>query len=590
MKCNVIDVSMGLFLSLCLLLTGCGGGGPAASSAPNGTANTLITSVGWIYENAAPDYSNNGPTSFLSVKVYYSESIASADIDSFAVAAPNGWQWTIMASNSQLGTSSSGKPYIGGNIYYGANPHMMPLAGTWVFQLKLKNGQISSVQKTFHEPGSAADATHQYLYSAEDWTPPTDSSQYITALRRLPSLDYTIQYDSANGGMITSAGLSAVRDSYLIAESHAYNMLCWLYDANKQYLGYTITEYSTVDHSLNNLIKDNGELFIMPASTVSSNGQVDLSAVKYLRFVYYDGSQYQPSSYSNADYRSISSLISVNDTHVTPLVIASGLDLPSSVAVDDNSVYFSQYGAVMKVDKLSGSVITLASGLNAPLSVKLDSMNVYWVEYYGFAVKKVGKNGGTATTLGTSGNCSSIALSDTNVFWPYNGITTVAKSGGNPSVIVSPLQVFGAYLLVVDSTNVYWTEYGIAGSVKKAGINDGIVTTLASNVDYAGPIAVDSTDVYWINGGALKKIGKNGGAITTLAEADGYDLAMDSVFVYYIRSGQLRKIPKQGGQYTTLASVNVINYCGIAVDDSHVYWSEWGTASNNGYIKAVPKN
>jgi hypothetical protein len=101
---------------------------------------------------------------------------------------------------------------------------------------------------------------------------------------------------------------------------------------------------------------------------------------------------------------------------------------------------------------------------------------------------------------------------------------------------------------------------------------------------------VDATDVYWINGGSLKKIGTNGGTITTLTEADGYDLAMDSVFVYYIRSGQLRKIPKQGGQYTTLASVNVINYCGIAVDDSHVYWSEWGTASNNGYIKAVPKN
>lgn len=306
MKYNAINAAIGIFIVALLVLAGCGGGGSATNS---GATNSLITSVGWVYEDAAPDYTNNGPTCFLSVKVYYDESITTAEIDSFGVTAPNGWQWTISASNSHFGTSSSGKPYIGSSIYYGANPYMMPLAGTWVFQLKLKNGQVSSVQKNFHEPGSTADATHQYVYAAEDWTPWSDTSQYIAALGRFTEQGYTLQYSAANGGEITTTGLATVRSSFLATQPHAYNMVCWLYDASKTYLGYTVTEFSPQNHSRTNLIDANGELSIVPASTASPSGQVDLSAVKYLRFVYFDGAQYEPSSYSNMDYRSISPFV-----------------------------------------------------------------------------------------------------------------------------------------------------------------------------------------------------------------------------------------------------------------------------------------
>lgn len=325
MKFNVVNMMMGFFLGALLVLTGCGGSGSATNS-----NNNLIKSVGWIYENAAPDSTNYGPTCFLSVKLYYDASISNTDIDSFGVTAPNGWQWTISATDSYLGTSSNGKPFIGNSIYYGANPHIMPLAGTWVFNLKLKNGQISSVQKTFHEPGSAADATHKYLYSAEDWTPSADTSQYVSALGRFTEQNYTLQYSATNGGTITSTGLAAARTWFLAAQPRAYNMVCWLYDANKAYLGYTITEFSPQDHSRTSLIKANGELSIVPASTVSTNGQVDLSTVKYLRFVYFDGAQYEPSSYSNMDYRSISPLV-----NVPPIITSS----PNNLGTKWNAIY-----------------------------------------------------------------------------------------------------------------------------------------------------------------------------------------------------------------------------------------------------------
>jgi len=112
MKWNVIKAAMGLVMVSLFVFAGCGGG----SSDSNTTANGLIKSVGWLYENFAPDYFNSGATCHLSIKLYYSDSITAADIDSFGVTAPNGWQWTIPSPNSQFGTSSSGKPYIGGNI------------------------------------------------------------------------------------------------------------------------------------------------------------------------------------------------------------------------------------------------------------------------------------------------------------------------------------------------------------------------------------------------------------------------------------------------------------------------------------------
>ncbi len=308
MKCNAVNVVMGVLLVVLLVLAGCGGGGSTTSSNNN---NSYITNVSWVYENAAPDYDASGATCLMNIKVYYNESIAAADIESFSVTAPVGWKWTIPASNNLFGTNSSGKPYIGGGIYYGANSHIMPLSGTWVVQLNLKNGQSSSVQKFFHEPGSTAAATHQYVYSAEDWTPGSDASQYIAALGRFPGLGYTLQYSAANGGSITTTGLATVRASFLAAQPHAYNMICWLYDANKTYLGYTIPEFSNLDHSKTSLIDTNGELSIVPASTVAASGQVNLPTVRYLRFVYFDGAQYAPSSYSNMDYISISPLISV---------------------------------------------------------------------------------------------------------------------------------------------------------------------------------------------------------------------------------------------------------------------------------------
>jgi hypothetical protein len=308
---SIIRTVVTLFI-LCLLV-GCGGGGNASSQNPSESAS-LITSIGWHFENSSPDYFNNGSTCHLIVTLYYIDSIATDDIVNYSMTAPTGSKWTVVPTNSDLGTSSTGKPYIRGSLLYTENPYTFPLAGIWTAEIKLKDGKTSSFQRTLHEPASTNDATHNYLYTKEDWAPSTDPSQYIAALSRFPSQGYTVQYSADDGGSITTTGFSEVRSSFLATEPRAYNMYCWLYDTNKTYLGVTNNEYSIIDHSGTNLITANGELSIIPASTILSagSGNVDLSKVKYIRIVNTDGAQYAPSSYSNIDYRSISSLIAVN--------------------------------------------------------------------------------------------------------------------------------------------------------------------------------------------------------------------------------------------------------------------------------------
>lgn len=463
MKCSVINVVMGLFIAAMVVLAGCGG----SSSESNGTASSLITNVGWLYDNAAPDYFDSSATCLLSVKVYYSDSIAAADIDSFNVTSPNGWKWTITASSNRFGTSSSGNPYISGNLYYGANPYTMPLAGTWDFQLKLKNGQTSSLQRTLHEPGSSTDATHQYLYTEEDWTPSTNPSQYTTALGRFPSQGYTLQYSATNGGKITTSRLSAVRTNFLAREPRAYNMVCWLYDANKGYLGYTTTEFSSLDHSSTNLITSNGELLIVPASTQSSNGQIDLSTVKYLRFVYLDGRQYESSSYSNSDYRSISSLVAVNSSGIGGVPTVSKISAGSGQSLyvkNDGTVRawgFNGYGELgnattinsltpVQVAGLTG-IIDIAAGSDS-YALKNDGTVWAW-GYNGYGqlgngtyvnssvpVKVSGLSGVGAIS---AGNTHAMALKNDGTVWAW-GQNDFGKLGNGTTVdSTTPVQAIG---------------------------------------------------------------------------------------------------------------------------------------------------
>lgn len=283
-----------------LFLSGCGGG----SDDP---APKLITFVGWVYDNAPADLSSYSMG--LSVRIYFTPLVLGSDIDSFIVTAADGTQWTVPVSTSY--PSTTGQPYVTARLVSSRSTSVLPLAGSWSFALKLKNGTTSaSYRLKFHEPGSSVDATHPYVYAKEDWTPSINPSQYVAALGRFPTFGYSLQYSSAGGGAITSTGLPAVRSAFFAAEPTAYNMYCWLYDANNTYLGYTKSELTTQDGAISGLVTPSGELSITSAFKTGSDEPVDLALVKSIRFVYVDGAQFGAGALH--DYRSISYLVPVN--------------------------------------------------------------------------------------------------------------------------------------------------------------------------------------------------------------------------------------------------------------------------------------
>ncbi len=99
-------------------------------------------------------------------------------------------------------------------------------------------------------------------------------------------------------------------------------------------------------------------------------------------------------------------------------------------------------------------------------------------------------------------------------------------------------------------------------------------------------VALDTTSVYW---GGVEKQALDGGTVATMATVPNtlaYGIAVDATSVYWVTQdngstgiGLVLKVPMAGGTVTTLSAA-VGNPSGVAVDSSHVYWSDSGGGSH----------
>jgi hypothetical protein len=95
-----------------------------------------------------------------------------------------------------------------------------------------------------------------------------------------------------------------------------------------------------------------------------------------------------------------------------------------------------------------------------------------------------------------------IAVNATGVYWmDYQSVLSVPLSGGAVTTLVAGQYVASYDNITVDPSNVYWAGYFSVMSLPLGGEADGgaLVTTIASQQNYAQDVAVDSTSVYWID-------------------------------------------------------------------------------------------
>jgi hypothetical protein len=135
--------------------------------------------------------------------------------------------------------------------------------------------------------------------------------------------------------------------------------------------------------------------------------------------------------------------------------------------------------------------------------------------------------------------------------------------------------------IAVDATNVYWLNAGVLfeqnGSVMSIPLGGGTAAMFASAQETPESIAVDATNVYWTSyayGPVMMSI--SGGTPTTLADAYGTEsgsMAIDTSNVYWTNPLWVLKIPIVGGTPTILTSA-YNNPEGIAVDGTNLYWTD----------------
>lgn len=94
-------------------------------------------------------------------------------------------------------------------------------------------------------------------------------------------------------------------------------------------------------------------------------------------------------------------------------------------------------------DASTADVITLASGLDGPSSIAVDSTGVYWTDEYGGTVMSASFDGGTPATLASGqDNPNSVAVYAGEVYWTNGGDGTVATTpvGGGATAVLASLQ------------------------------------------------------------------------------------------------------------------------------------------------------
>jgi hypothetical protein len=172
--------------------------------------------------------------------------------------------------------------------------------------------------------------------------------------------------------------------------------------------------------------------------------------------------------------------------------------------------------------------------------------------------QKCGTSADCASTFCNSGICGAmvlytsptssapkhLAIDATNAYIAAQGtsgsaLVKVPLDGSAPVTLASSSNGAWDYL-AIDSTNVYFTDMVSSGTVNKVPIAGGSTATIAMGQSQPGPLVVDASHAFWINGdGSVNSVGLSGGTVTALAPAGAaapvYGILVDwsSTYAYY---------------------------------------------------------
>jgi hypothetical protein len=269
-----------------------------------------------------------------------------------------------------------------------------------------------------------------------------------------------------------------------------------------------------------------------------------------------------------------------------PGTLATGLSSPRSIAVDDNYVFWSEPSVLKRVSKTgAGETAVATSSLYGFGQMVLDGNYLYYLDS-GTKVQKLLKSGGTPTTLATGSSFyDAITVQNNVVFWgvPSGLIYSVPTAGGSVTTVATGSQDIAS--IRVTNNTVVWSQTTYPAVVFAQPIG-GSRITLSSGVNVEPGLAIQDGFAYFTGSESIYRVPIGGGIRQTLASNlnDAYDLALDATNIYWVEAGNplgtngsVRQMPLSGGPIITLAT-NLAQPVAITVDSTNVYWLE----NNNG--------
>jgi hypothetical protein len=237
------------------------------------------------------------------------------------------------------------------------------------------------------------------------------------------------------------------------------------------------------------------------------------------------------------------------------------------------------------------------SGLGWPADVAVDADSIYWSE------------------LGTEGGLWFAPRPTVEFGAGGAGGTTMVAGGGGQGGGAAPEQIHsGSALLTflrMDTDTLYFSDHGVVaheGVIGAVDLQSKDTDLLVEGIDRPRYFAFDDSNIYVATegDGRVQRLSKSGaGTPTVLAyEQDRpYGIAVDEQAVYWTNSattppaggcevanGAIMAMPIGGGEIVELASGQACPLA-IAVDDTGLYWVNMGRDSepSSGAIMRMPK-
>jgi hypothetical protein len=220
-----------------------------------------------------------------------------------------------------------------------------------------------------------------------------------------------------------------------------------------------------------------------------------------------------------------------------------------------------------------------------PYGLFVDTTHVYWTNFGTGEVMQANLDGSSLLTL-TKGEMAPVAVQALGgfVYWVSYSETGVARRapvGGGVVENLAPAPA--ARELVVSQDSLWWTgEPDDVWKAPSAGLPDGGAPELLTGNLLSNGITADATSLYWVNrfDGHVMRSDQALGNATPLATGDvPWDIAVDETHVYWTEQGStpaggkvMRASKVDGTGLTTIAS-EAKGPQGIAVDASRVYWA-----------------